>query len=187
MALFTTKGHTLCKLNSDLFHFRSPVVTDLFADFLEVASTMLFRIQSSSLLLTANLSLNATSMRTEASQFLPPVSHPPTSTSGTLEIPPCCTGYLHTHILAFHGNPLALCRIHLVAAAGPILLSRLILLRTLPLQRSQEILPIRKVNREPSHPILVCYSDYDKHLFEHHMIGHGVMIRRGKESMGINR
>lgn len=135
MTLSTTKRHTLGKLDFDLLQFRLSGVTDLFAGFLEVASTMLFRNQSSSLLLTTNLSLNATSVRTETLQSLPPVSDPPVPTSGTLEIPPCHMGYLYLHILAFQCNPRASCRILLVAAAGPILLSRLILLRIMSLQR----------------------------------------------------
>lgn len=154
MALFTTKRHILGKLNLDLLHFPSPVVTDLFAGFLEVTLAMLLRMQLPILLLTQNLSLKATSVHTETLQSLPPGSDPPAPTSGTLEIPPCHMGSRHTHILAFWCNPRAWCRIHLVAPAVPILLSRLILLQFLPLQRGQEIILIHKVSREPSYPLL---------------------------------
>ena len=154
MALFTTKRHTLGKLNFNLLHFRLPVVTDLFAGFLEITSAMLLRMQLSSLLLIPNLSLKATSVHTETLQSLPHGSAPPAPTSGALEIPPCRMGSLHTHTLAFQCNPRAWCRIHWVAPAVPILLSRLILLQILPLQRGQEMVLIRKVSREPRYPLL---------------------------------
>ena len=187
MALFNTRLKILGKLSFDLLQFRAPVVVDPFAGLLGVASTMLSRIHSSSLLLTTGLSLNATSVRTETFQFLHPVSEQSVSTSGTLKIQPCHMDYLHLQILAFQCNPRASCRIHLVAAAGLILLFRLTLLRIMPLQRGQEIIPIRKVNREPSHPILFYHSDHDQHPFECYLTGHGGEVKRGKGSMGINQ
>ena len=182
MVLFNTRLKTLGKLSFDLLQFRAPVVADPFAGFLGFS-----KIHSSSLLLTTRLSPNATSVRTETLQSLHPVSDQPVSTSGTLKIQPCHMDYLHLQILAFQCNPRASCRIRLVAAAGLILLFPLILLRLMPLQRGQEIIPIRKVNREPSHPILFYYSDHDQHLFERHPTGHGVVVRRQKGLMGINQ
>lgn len=132
MPLFTTKLKSLGKFSFDLLQLRTPVVADPFAGLLGVASMTLTKIQSSSLLLGMRLLLNATSVRTETLQSLPPVSDPPVPTSGMLEIPPCRMSYLYTHILAFQCNLRACCRIPLVAATGPTPLVCLILLRFLP-------------------------------------------------------
>ena len=146
-----------------------------------------YRSRSLDLLETRPRSLLAASVLTKILKSLPPISDPLVPTSGTFSISPCHIDYLYLHILAYQCNPGAPCRTYVMTAAGLILLFSLTLLRLLSLQRREETTQIRKLDREPSYPIVFHGLNQGQCFFESHRNAHGGVVRTGKELMGIAR
>ena len=122
--------------------------------FLNFRRQMVYQSHPLAPLETRPCPLFATSVLMKILRSLQPISDPLVTTSGTLSILHCRTVYLRLHILAYQCNPRAPCRTRVWAAAGPILLLILILLRIVSLRRRDKTTPICRLDRAPSHLII---------------------------------